>query len=224
MNRGQLVTRVAQKLSFSTTEELTLLRDLANEGVVEVLLKTHCFVDIGELTLVAATKDYRLDNTVLAILGRTIETSTSPITVIPLDDMVDLRRSGAVSSPARYIAAEGSLLFIYPTPESSGEKIRFYYVPRPTAMTGDSDDPSNATFGGIPTEYHRAIEYYMLWQGAEYDDKAVPSKPTDIMALFEKECRDVRAKHRKKLMRGLPPARVGYPGTARYPRRNDIYP
>jgi hypothetical protein len=192
--------------------------------VVEVLRKTHCYVDIGELTLVAGTKDYRLDNTVLAILGRTIETSTSPITVVPLDDMVDMRRGGAISSPARYIAAEGSLLFIYPTPQDSGEIIRFYYVPRPSLMTGDSDDPSNATFGGIPQEFHRAIEYYMLWQGAEYDDKASPLKPTDLMALFEKECRDVRRDHRKKLGRGLAPSRVGYPGSARYPRRNDVYP
>lgn len=226
MNRGQLVKRVAQKLSFDQTpgsEELVLLQDYANEGVVEVLLKTHCFVDIGELVLVPGTKDYRLDNTVLEILARTIEASFSPINVIAMDDMLDLRRGGNVSSPARYLAGEGNLVMVYPTP-SAADVIRFFYVPRPSAMTDDSHDPSNTTYGGIPAEYHRAIEYYMLWQGAEYDDKAAPAKPTDMMALFEKECRDVRTKHRRKFGRGLPPARVGYPGEHRYPRRNDTYP
>lgn len=226
MNRGQLVTRVGQKLSFdlsSGSEELTLLRDLANEGVVEVLINTRCHVDLGELTLTSGVKDYRLDASVLAILNRTIESSYSPLNVVGMDDMLDFRRGGSVASPARFLAAEGDFLAVYPTPTAS-EVIRFVYVAKPTPMTDDAHDPSNATYGGIPSEYHRAIEYFMLWQGAEYDDKAAPQRPSDIRALFEAECRLVRKRHRAKSGRGLAPARVGYPGTQRFPRRNDTYP
>ena len=227
MNRGQLVTRVARKLSLDTTvggEELTLLQEWANEAVVEVLVKTRCFVDIGELTLSAGVKDYRIDATVLTILERTIETSYAPITVLSPADIYDLRRGQNVSSPARYLASEGGLLMVYPTPASSGEVIRFLFVPKPTLMTSDAHDPSETTYGGILTEYHFALESYMTWKAAEYDDKMAPAKPVDLMALFEKDCREVRRRHRSKAGRGFSPARVGYPGTHRYPRRNDVYP
>lgn len=226
MTRGQLVSRVAFKLSLNTTAgdtELAYLQDLANEGVVDVLLKTHCRVEIGELTMVVGQKDYRLDTTVLAILTHTIEASTSPITLVTPADINDMRRASTVASPVRYLAFEGDLVMVYPTP-SEADIIRFLFVARPTAMTQDSHDPSNSTYGGIPTEYHRAIEYYMLWQAAEYDDKAAPQKPLEYKSLYQAELVDVKKAHRKKAQRGLNPARVGYPGNVNYPKRNDVYP
>ncbi len=225
MTRGELVTRVAQKLSFETTaasEELLLLQALANEGVVEVLINTRCNVDVGELTLVAATNNYRLDSTVLAILERTITTSYAPLNIVSAADMYDMRRGQNVSSPARYLASEGNLLMVYPTPTQT-EIITFLYVAKPTLMTADGNDPALITYGGIPIEYHRAIEYYMLWQGAEYDDKAAPQKPVEYMEMFEKECGKIRKRHRAKGGRGFTPARVGYPGSINYPKRNDVY-
>ena len=226
MNRGQLVERVGHKLSFDTSagsDELALLEAWANEGVVDVLTRAKCFVDIGELTLSANQKDYRLDNSILAILERTIETSYTPLTVVSAADMYDYRRGQTASSPARFLAAEGSLLMVYPTP-TEAQVIRFLFVPRPLPMTDDAHDPSNATYGGIPSESHRAIEYFMLWQGAEYDDKAIPQKPAEVKALYLDEIREVKKKHRMKSGRGLSPARVGYPDTHRYIRRNDVYP
>jgi hypothetical protein len=58
---------------------------------------------------------------------------------------------------------------LYPTP-STADTIKLYYVPRPTAMSTGTDDPSTATFGGIPPEFHRAIVKYTEAEAADYRD------------------------------------------------------
>lgn len=230
MTRGQLVARVGAALGMQTdagSEELGFLQDWANEGVVEVLLRTHIYIDIGDLTLTANQSEYRLDSTILAIDdGRgSTPAGIGPYTLVTLGDMIDLQSAAPVATgPNKYIAIEGDLMIVAPTPASS-ESLRFFFVPRPSAMTQDSHDPSNATYGGIPTEFHRAIESYMLWRGALYDDKAVAQKPADFYQDFVRECAEIKKSKRQKRGRTLNPPRVGYPGTWKFPgRRNDTYP
>lgn len=229
MNRGQLVNRVARKTGLDTTagsDDLAFLQDLANAAVVEVLLQTHCYLDIGEMTLISGTAEYRLDSNILAIDdGRgSTPAGVGNYVVIPLEEMIRLQSSGYVSQTWRkMISFDGDLMIVSPTPSTS-EVLRFYYVPRPTAMSNDTDDPSTASLGGIQSQYHRALEYYMLWQVAEDEEKRTPLSPNDYFQIFQGECRLIRQRKRAMQGRRLEPAQVGYPDSRRYPLRNDVYP
>ncbi len=229
MTRGQLITVVSAKLGLDSTvasDERALTDRWANESVVEVLLRTHCYTEIGDMALTAGVSEYRTDDDVLALQNDRVSSSTRSGTfeVVTLEEMI-ARQSANVAldrSGVSVVAYEGNLLIVHPTP-GAGESIRYFYVPRPTPMTDDAHDPSTATYGGIPTEYHKALEYYMLWQGAEYDDKRAAMGPQDYNSAFEGLCKEYRKRHRQKAQRGLRPSRVGYPGR-RYGRRNDVYP
>lgn len=227
MTRGQLVTRVQIKLGMTDdAEALALLRDVANEGVVDLLLKTHCYIERGDMTLTSGVSEYRLDPVILAIdNGRaTTASGVAPYELITQDEMIDYQSSSPVGSGVnKYLSVMGDLLTVAPTPAASGEIVRFWYVPRPTPMSDDAHDPSTATYGGISIEYHRAIEYYMLWQGAEYDDKVTALTAEKYQAAYDSECKDVRKRLRRKAGRGLRGGRVGYPPRFRT-GRNDIYP
>jgi hypothetical protein len=227
MTRGQLVTRVQIKLGMTDdAEALAFLQDVANEGVVDLLIKTHCYIERGDMTLTVNVSEYRLDSVILAIDNGRVTTAsgTAPYELISQDEMIDYQSSSPVGSGVnKYVSIMGDLMTVAPTPGSSGEIIRFWHVPRPTLMTLDSHDPSNPTYGGIPTEYHRAIEYYMLWQGAEYDDKVTALDAQKYQAAYESECQNVRKRLRRKAGRGLRGGRVGYPPRFRT-GRNDTYP
>jgi hypothetical protein len=230
MNRGQLVARVARKMGLKTTagsDDLAFLQDLANAAVVEVLLRTHAFVDIGEMTLISGTAEYRLDSNILAVDdGRGANPAgIGNYKIVPLEEMIRRQSAGYVGPSARQVCAfDGDLLIVSPTPADSATVIRFYYVPKPTVMSADSHDPSDITYGGIRTEYHRALEYYMLWQAAEDVEKTSPMRPTDYFEIFQGECKLVRDRRWAMQGRKLAPAQVGYPDSRREPLRNDVYP
>jgi hypothetical protein len=220
---------VSAKLGLSNdvgSDERALMETWANEGVIEVLLRTHCFIEIGDMSLTAGVSEYRLDDDILAIVGdRVTSTSrTGTFEVVTLEEMIARQsiNSAIDRTGTTVVAMEGNLLIAYPTP-STGESIRYFYVPRPTPMTDDNHDPSSAAYGGVPSEYHLAIQTYMLWQGAEYDNKGQPMEAKDYASLFENLCKQYRKYHRQKAQRGLRPARVGYPGR-NLGRRNDVYP
>lgn len=230
MTRGQLIFTVSRKLGLDDaagSDELTLMQDWANRGVIDVLLKTHCYVDLGDMTLTSGQAEYRTDSNVLAVVGKRITSLSQRYSfeAVTMDEILELQNaSPAGSSPARKIAIEGNLMIVWPTP-SAADVIRWLYVPRPSSMTLDTHDPSSTQYGGIPTEYHDAIEYFMLWQGAEYDDKRAPLGPMDYAKLYENRCMEIRKRTRSKRARGLLPARVGYPGhQTAAERRNDVYP
>lgn len=230
MTRGELVTRVGQKLGLAydiAGDEQTLLQDLCNEAVVKVLQRTHVYTRIGTMTLTDGYSEYRLDSDVLAIADGKGDTPAGigHYKLIPLEEMIRRQAvSAGGSSWQKAIAMEGNLMFVSPTP-SSGEALTFYYVPRPTLMTVDSYDPSNILYGGIPTEHHDAIEYYMLWQGAEYDDKEHALTPKDYHDIYVSLCNDIR-KHKRQLRgRILLEPQIGYPSSRRsLSSRNDVYP
>jgi hypothetical protein len=196
MTRGQLVSRVAAKLGFSTSEEVGFLQAWANEAVIDVLQRTRAYVDIGVATLTSGESLYRGDVNALAIL-----------------DVVtrgwELRTPAELDAGMRGIAFQGDLIQVSPTPSEDTE-ILFRYVPEPAPMESDDHDPSSPTYGGIPNEYHRALEYYMLWQGAEYDDKQAALSPKDYRGAYESEVLDIRKRERRKGTRRL--SRIRVPG------------
>src|SRR5215831_7637746 len=70
MTRGILLQRIARKTSLdgdAGTEDHDLIAALLNEAVIEVLLRTHIFVQLVDVPLQAGISQYRLDPSILAI-------------------------------------------------------------------------------------------------------------------------------------------------------------
>ena len=146
-----------------------MVGDDLNDAVVQVLLETHCHIKIGTTTLTSGTGDYELDTDILAIHKITGDDNV-PWQRVNESDIEELRRADATSEQTFKYAVTGSnLIMVWPTP-SSAQTATIYFVPRPTPMTSASHDPSNAIYGGIPAEHHKALEFYALWQGADFDD------------------------------------------------------
>jgi hypothetical protein len=215
-NLSTLRAAVAGKLGLTTTasgNEETLTDRWLNEGVVDVLLKTRCNVNVGTVSVTAGTSDYTLGTAILEVMDMTYQsvsqsTSSSLERTTPAE-ILRLRQAGALSSPAQMYALNGNdLLMLWPTP-SSADTITLYYVPRPTAMSATGNDPSSETYGGIPSEYHKAIEYYALWQGADYDDDASSKVGADYRRLYLELIAEFKRAARKKGGRSLGKAVVG---------------
>jgi hypothetical protein len=228
VTRGELITLVSAKLgldSLSGSEELALMQGWAKRAAIDVLLRTHCRVEVGDMALSAGASRYRTDSNILAALDAkvTVDSRVNPYRVVEMDEILDMERAVSSADGASFVAFEGDLMAVYPA-HTTTTTIQFTYISRPTAPADDSSDFSVSTYGGIPDEYSRALEYYMLWQGAEYDEKkAAPLSAKDYRQMYEDECKLVHKHKRGKAGRRLSPLRVGYPH-AGLSRRNDAYP
>lgn len=171
-NLTTLRLRVSRKLSLDQTasgEEETAVTDWLNEGVVEVLLETHCTVSKGTAALTSGTGDYELDTDILAV-HKLIDSNNVPLERVTEAEIDEFRRASATgSSSVQHYAVAGNMLMVWPTPNSAAT-LTVYFVPRPTPMSTGTHDPSDATYGGVPSEYHKGIELYALWQAADFDD------------------------------------------------------
>jgi hypothetical protein len=225
MLRGDLINSVALKTGLDTTsgsEEELLMEAWASDGVVEVLLKTHCFVRPANVTLQSGVWMYDMDTSILAITDLQLASSGSgDYERLSMDELRDLNRAG---STYKAFANHFGFFLINPVPTSS-DTMSVLYVPKPSRMTSNSNDPSDPQYGAIPTQYHRAIEYYMLWQASEYDEKRLPEIPKDYRQQFEDECALVRKRGTNMGTRVLRRPRIGYPETPMVGSSpNDVYP
>src|SRR4051812_17549680 len=96
-NLGQLKVAVGRKFSLDTTigtDDSNALIDWANEGVIDILLRTHCYIAGGDMTLSSATNDYRLDTEILAFLDAhvTSGTGSTPLIRLNVNELLDKRR------------------------------------------------------------------------------------------------------------------------------------
>jgi hypothetical protein len=221
---GDLLFRTAHKsgLNDSVPDEHQLMLGWARDGVTEVLLETHAVIETGITALTPNVNLYTIDPLVLVVVyAQSFSGSQAyDIEVMQLERLRVLQRAQG-TSPVTALAIEGDRLYVYPTP-SQADTITWDFVPRPTQpLTNPSDDPSTASFGRLPTEYHRAIEYYMLWQAGEYDDKKIAQSPDDLFKRFIAECGRVRRNRQGKQGRAPMRPMVGYPGRANDSVRND---
>lgn len=184
--------RVAAKLSLTNdpAADQPLIDSSVNEAVVDVLLRTRARVEIATAPLTANEGDYELPlDESLQIVKVEVTSGGIDYDLVPLDleQLRGLRRGNpsASSPPRRYAVAGSNLLLLYPVPSASDDVLKLHHVPRPAPLSAGSDDPSTATYGGIPTEFHKAIEYYALWQGADVDDDGSSAQGERYRILYE---------------------------------------
>lgn len=162
-------------LDNTTSGDQPRLTAWANDAVIDMLLRTHCYVASTTISLTAGTGDYTLDSTILAIEDIYLTSGGANFRVSrkSTTDIINLRLFSVTSSPMQLYAVAGSnLLMIYPSPVQNNDTLSIYYVPRPTALSGGTDDPSGSTTGGIPSEFHYGLELYMQWKAADAFDDA----------------------------------------------------
>jgi len=228
MTRGTLIQRIARKTSLDDTsgsEDYILIAALLNEAVIEVLLRTHIYVQLVDVPLQAGVAEYRLDPTILAIdntRGTTPFGQGAPEFITTAEMIARQSTNLQNAGWRRALSVEGNLLTVNPTPDT-GETLRFWATLKPTPMDTDDDDPSNPASGGIP-EPHRCLEYYCLWQLAEDVEKTVPMGPAQYFQQFLMECQLMSKRKHKLGNRQLTVATIGYPTARQVPIRNDVYP
>jgi len=165
--------------------------------------------------LVRGTSRPKVSTTPLAILEVWTESAdglTVPFERTTSEHIFKLRAGLTTNngSPLRYYAVEGADLFlVWPTP-TAADTIKVLYVPRPTALSATGDSPSY-----IPSEFHKALEFYALWQAADYDDDGSSQVGEVYRVQYEGVdgrggiLRRIRSASRWKGGRSLSPARVG---------------
>jgi hypothetical protein len=169
-------TRISAKLGLDNTassSEQSLIDSWVNEGVNDVLMETQVYVTESTSALTNGQGDYTLDPNILAIKDIFVTSGSVQyiLSHVSPDEIIQRRSATSTTSgPARLYAINGANnIMLYPAP-STGDTLTFWYVPRPTALSTGTDDPSDSAHGGIPTEWHKAIELYALWQGGDYAD------------------------------------------------------
>jgi hypothetical protein len=152
-----------------TTGDGLRLAGWANDAVIDMLRRSHCYVLSSTMATTSGVGDYTLDSNILAIedIYSTSSGSSFRLTRKSSTDLVNLRLASVTTSPIQMYALSGAnLLMIYPAPLQAAT-ITIYYVPRPTALSDPVDDPSTSTLGGIPPEFHYGLELYMQWKAGE---------------------------------------------------------
>lgn len=201
-------TRIAAKLGLDTGDatELALIDSWLNEGYEDFLRRTRCTVRRGEMTT-TGTADETLDDEILAILDIYVENNNDVYRLERVQpwEIMEMRRSNPSSDTGtRYFALSGQNMFhFYPTPSDS-EVVVIFYVRRPTALSATGDTPAD-----IPGEFHKALEYFALAEGGDYDDDRSSSFGAQYRERYELMILQCKKGAHFKGGRSLPPARVG---------------
>ncbi len=226
---AQLRNKVQQKLGLDATAasaEETLLTEWINEAIVDVLLRTRVNVNKATMTTTADEGDYTLSSSALTIEDLSYETASGmPVSLqrTTPDQIMRMRTiTPAVNSNPRFYAFNGSDMFMFYPTSSTVDTITVYYVPRPTAMSISSHDPSNETYGGIPSEYHKAIELYALAEAAEFTDHQPSGFGAAFRQQYEAKLVELKRAKRHRGGRSLGNATLGRKSligaNAQYPR------
>jgi len=212
--RTEVYSVIGLDSTASGTDE-TLVTQWLNDAVRDILLRTRCYVACATMTLTAGTANYDLDTTMLTTLevyitGAADSTDYRLQQVSPAE-IVDFRVGGGQSTtgtPVSYYAINGSnLLMVYPTP-AAADIVNLFYVPKPTEMSSAAHDPSTATYGGVPTEFHPCISMYALWRSADLDDDASSDQGKDYWDKYMEMIRQAKKIVNTKGGSSLSPVRL----------------
>lgn len=207
---AQFRTRVSAKLGLDNTTggDQGLIDDWVNEGYEQVLIRTGAKVQSDTLTLSASTASYTLSSSVLSVIDvYTLSGSTNyQLQRVTPEQIIRMRTLNTTSSsPTRYYAVSGADLFIVHPQPSAADTVEMIIVKRPAALSASSDTPSD-----LPSEWHKAIEYYALWQGGDYDDDQSSSQGERYRQTYEQYLSEVKQANQRKGGARLAPAQVNY--------------
>lgn len=220
---GVLHSHVARELGLDTDSSLsgndaTVVTEWLNRAVRDILVKTHVRVREFSMDLTAGTDEYSLDTDILQMLSLRSNDGSDDREMEPLtlDDLNRRRILGDTSSsPARFYTLLGSdMLILYPVP-GTGESVQGEYVPKPTEMSAAAHDPANTTYGGIPIEFHDAVELYALWHGGRADDHQESARGNQYRAEYYQRVAEMKAELNRKRGVRKPHARVRRRGSSR---------
>lgn len=240
MTLGDLRTGVAHELGLAANADGTGAEcgdvDIwINQARDRVLMDTGCYVTAESLTisnltavtsLNGAVTDYQMPTEALEIVGMYIQSSgwNPRLDRVSVPELIERRRLSLPSgSPSQvYALAGANLLMFWPLPAST-DVIELYYIPVPTDLSAQAHDPSSTTYGGIPKQLHRAIQYWACAEGASYDDDQTSAQGQRYRDDYDKEI--TRYKKFLRERGGLRNARaVVNGGQRRRPlHTNDIY-
>ena len=204
-------------------DDRNLIDSWLNEGAREVLVRTQCYVATSTISTTASTWQYDLSYAIMAIRLIWRDGETDAMVRVSPDEIIELRRANSASSDSttlRWALVGTNQFLLHPTP-TSVYTINLVYVPRPTEMASNEHDPSSATYGGIPVEYHKAIELWALSNASDHEHEGRTQSGQKYLVEFEAYIARIKAALNRKGGR-LPVARVG---RARRPiTDNGVYP
>jgi hypothetical protein len=226
-----LKNRVNKRLGLDDTSggvDDVLLSGYLNDAVRDFLVRTRINVNRAEVPIDSETDDSELSGGVLAVnelyvVGSDSRTYT-PIKTSP-QQIVDWRRASVTSGSltVQHYALQGHDLFMWYPALVEGTTVVFYYVPRPTEMVLAGNDPFVEAFGGIPNEFHPALEIYAAWQMADVDDDSTSQMGLTYQRQYLLLVKDAQRAMRRKGGRSLGPARVGRKSPYRYSNSQDLW-
>lgn len=207
---GDLTTEVAEEIgSINATDDQVKIWRFLNRGVRDFLRRTRCYVQ-SETFTPGATLNYTLDATVLAVVDIYWTGSTMPLERVSVQEIHRLRRATAATATGypRYYAYQNPLILWNIAPGAS-ETVTVVNVPVPTAASNSSHDLADATYGGIPADYHDAIALYAEWKLASYDDDSSSAQGSRYKEWYEQRIQECKRELSGKGGARLPKATVG---------------
>jgi hypothetical protein len=159
MNRGALKLFVSRTLGISlgtsddAIEEDTLLNDLANLAVLDILARTRIHVRHATAVLATGETEFDIDPIVLKVYR-----------IFRGDVLLEELDLDALDSSGYAFLSEIRIKFGL---AGAGDNVTIWYTPLPTAMTDDAHDPATQAYGNIPAAHHLAILNFMLWHAAD---------------------------------------------------------
>lgn len=223
---AELQTEVAEEIgSIDATNDATKINRFLNRGVRHVLRRTKCY-QTSQTVTPGASANYTLPSSVLEIVDMyfTVGSESYLLERVTVPEINRMRAVGSsTASPAMYYALAGNnTIMWWPTPAAS-DTLTMVYVPAPTAMSSASHDPSNATYGGVPEDYHELVALYAEWKLASFDDDQSSAQGQRYKELLDEGCE--RAKRELAEKGGAVQARSQLgPRHRRLRRSNDTYP
>jgi len=142
-------------------DEVALIKQFLNDGVVNILTRTRPYTRQIDLVLTGNTPIHDMSSEILALVD--VEVPGQGFLDRYTREDITSRQSAAAPG----FAYEEPLFWFSPVP-TEDKTIRAYGIFRPSALSGDSDDPSAPDKGGLNPEFHEAIVMYALWKMGEY--------------------------------------------------------
>lgn len=142
-------------------DEVALIKQFLNDGVINVLTRTRPYTRRIDLTLTPSTPIHDMSSEILAL----VDVQDAAGDFLQRYSREDISRRQQAGEKG--YAYEEPLFWISPVP-STVQTVSAFGIFRPTVMTLDAHDPALATYGGLSPEFHEAIVIYALWKMAEY--------------------------------------------------------